>query len=302
MKVPLAPETLVGKPFGLERLQAVRDEIDRAEPQTRAEIARRICARLQWVDRLGRPQLMSARVALLRLHRRGFIQLPEPRNGNGNGRRPRISSGEFRDKGVVSVPADQLDGLTLTEVKTRVQSVLWNTAIERFHYMGHGTMAGAQKRYLIEWAGGLLGAIGFGAAAWKLAPRDRFIGWEDDARRQKGLHLIVNNTRFLLLPWVHSPNLASKVLGMCARIVPNDFFRSYGYRPVLMETFVESERFSGKCYRAANWTCVGRTQGRGKLDVKHEQALSVKDIWLLPLVRNFRELLCGEHAPQSAVA
>jgi hypothetical protein len=168
-------------------------------------------------------------------------------------------------------------------------SSLWNELIERYHYLGYDPLPGAQMRYFVVAGGRMLAALGFGASAWKVAPRDRFIGWSHE-QRSANLNLIVNNARFLILPWVRSPNLASRVLSAVARTLPRDWERRYGYCPVLLETFVE-ERFRGTCYRAANWICVGRTQGRGKLDRKHRAALPKKLIFLYPLRRDFRAAL-----------
>ncbi len=131
--------------------------------------------------------------------------------------------------------------------------------------------------------------LGFGAAAWKTAPRDRFIGWTSK-QRERNLHLVVNNARFLILPWIHSRNLASKILSMVTNRIADDWQQCYGYRPVLAETFVE---IPGTCYKAANWICLGKTKGRGKLvDRQHKALLPKKTIWIYPLTRNCRRLLC----------
>ena len=136
----------------------------------------------------------------------------------------------------------------------------------------------------------MLGAIGFGASAWKVAARDRLIGWSRDVRH-KNLHLILNNSRFLILPWVHSPNLASKVLSLCSQRIPGDFLHLYGYSPVLLESFVERDRFTGHCYKAANWQYAGQTVGRGKKHVRNTPGVPVKDLWLYPLRRDYLKLL-----------
>jgi hypothetical protein len=136
----------------------------------------------------------------------------------------------------------------------------------------------------------LLALLGFGAAAWALAPRDRFIGWSPQ-ERIRNLHLIVNNARFLLLPWVASRNLASRILGAAARQLPRDWTERYSYAPVLLETFVQRNLHSGGCYRAANWICLGSTQGRGKLDSNNRRPLPVKSIFVYPLRPDFREVL-----------
>jgi hypothetical protein len=151
-------------------------------------------------------------------------------------------------------------------------------------------LPGAQIRYLIRNQQQLLGAMGLGAAAWKLAPRDLFIGWTSE-QRERRLHLLINQARFLILPWVRVKNLASSVLGLLAQQVVSDWEERYAYRPLLMETFVEKERFQGTCYRAANWIHVGQTQGRGKLDTHKRKDKPVKDIFLFPLDRHFRTIL-----------
>jgi hypothetical protein len=138
--------------------------------------------------------------------------------------------------------------------------------------------------------GEVLALLGFGASAWQVAPRDSFIGWDHDQRR-RGLPLIVNNARFLILPWVQSKNLASKILSMIARQLPIDWFSRYKIKPVLMDAFVESGRFTGTCYRAANWIHLGQTKGRGKLGPSGVQSVPVKDIFLYPLARHFKTAL-----------
>ena len=150
--------------------------------------------------------------------------------------------------------------------------------------------AGAQMRYLFFSGDRILGAIGFGASAWKIKARDGLIGWSAVQRRQR-LHLVLNNSRFLIVPWVRCANLGSCVLGMCARRIPRDFLERYGYEPVLLETFVEQGRFRGSCYRAANWIGIGSTQGRGRMDRHGQASLPIKAIWVYPLRKDFRRVL-----------
>ena len=155
-------------------------------------------------------------------------------------------------------------------------------------------MPGAQIRYLIKSREIVLGAMGFGAAAWKAAPRDQWIGWNSH-HRQNRLHLIVNNARYLILPWIQVKNLASKILAIAARKLPEDWYYLYSYRPLLLETFVEKERFKGTCYRAANWIYLGETKGRGKLDVKHKHNLPIKDIYVYPVDKHAQKKLNQEN-------
>ncbi len=286
------PRRLVGKPFDERTLIVIRREIKKADPCTRSEIARGVCRRLDWKSPSGKYQEMSARVGLLRLHRAGLIRLPAPTKGNGNGRRRQPRQVPLPKPHRIDQPVHELPGLALRRVEKKECSALYNALMDRHHYLGYSPMAGAQVRYLIVWEQGVLGAIGFGASAWKTGPRDRFIGWSRPVRHTN-LRLILNNSRFLILPWVHSANLASKVLSLCARHIPEEFRRQYGYAPVLLESFVERDRFTGHCYRAANWVCVGSTQGRGKTHVYKTPGVPVKDIWLYPLRRDFRRILQG---------
>ena len=160
----------------------------------------------------------------------------------------------------------------------------------RYHYLGHKPLPGAQLRYFVTLDEQIIAALGFGAAAWQTAPRDQFIGWSHE-QRQKNLPLVVNNARFLIMPWVKSKNLASTILSMIARLLPTQWEDRYGIRPVLLETFVDTERFAGTCYKAANWIYVGKTKGRGKLGPAGKQSVPIKDLWLYPLSRQFRSHL-----------
>jgi len=268
-----------------------------SEPQlNRVQLSRRVCDELGWLRLDGRRKDMSCRVAMLRMERDGLIRLPPPQKGNGNGRtRPRLTAASD-PKAPLSLSASELGPLVFRPVDTPPDSALWNELIERYHYLGYKPLPGAQIRYLVFGRGHLLATLGFGAAAWKVAPRDEFIGWTADQRRAN-LHRIVNNARFLILPWVTVRNLASRILAASARRLPGDWENRYGYQPCLLETFVERDRFRGTCYRAANWVYVGPTQGRGKLDRHHHGLSTVKDIYLYPLYQGFRQALCasGDH-------
>jgi hypothetical protein len=192
-----------------------------------------------------------------------------------------------------SVPAVDLTRLTIDPVGHKRESLLWNAYIQRHHYLGHQLMPGAQLRYFVRAAGEVVALPSFGASAWKIQPRDEFIGWTRE-QRERNLHLVINNARFLILPWIQCKNLASRVLALAARRLAEDWQARYAYRPVLMETFVEKPRFTGTCYKAANWLCLGDTQGRGKLDRLHRNAEPIKSVWVYPLVSNFRRHLCAE--------
>ena len=279
-----------GRLFTAEDIQTIRGLITSDPPRTRAALSRLVCDHLGWMRPDDRRKEMSCRVAMLRMHKDGLITLPPPTQGNGNGRNyPRITQASDPGEPIAS-PAGQLGDLSFLPVTSPKDSKLWNELIQRYHYLRYKPLPGAQMRYLVQNAHHLLAALGFGAAAWKIAPRDLFIGWTAE-QRTKNLHLVVNNARFLILPWIASPNLASRILSGIARQLPKDWAQRYGYAPVLLETFVEQNRFTGTCYRAANWIRVGQTKGRGKLDRYNQYLLPIKDIYLYPLHKRFPQIL-----------
>lgn len=256
----------------------------------RAQLSRLVCRRLGWYKPDGGLKEMSCRVAMLRMQDDGLLALPAPLGGNGNGKRYSRRTAAAEPGSPRTCRVDQLSGLRLELVTGQRHSQLWNEYVDRYHYLGFAPLPGAQLRYFACADDQHLALLGFGAAAWKILPRDRWIGWSHPQREQR-LHLLVNNARFLILPWIDCANLASKLLGMVARRLADDWQASYGYRPVLLETFVESGRFAGTSYRSANWIHVGRTQGRGKLDRHHTRAVPPKEIWLYPLRKDFRNIL-----------
>lgn len=291
----LGEHRFCGRTFNLSELETIRGLIASDGRRTRAELSRLVCDELDWRRPDGRLKDMSCRVAMLRMHRDGVIELPPPRWTNGNGRRkPRLTSAS--DPQIpITLPVGELGGLEFRQIQERKESSLWNELIERHHYLGYEPLAGAQIRYFVFGRSRLLAALGFGASAWKVAPRDQFIGWTHE-QRSHNLRFVVNNARFLILPWVRSQNLASHLLSRAVKRLPQDWESRYGYRPVLLETFV-GERFRGTCYQAANWIDVGQTKGRGKLDQWNRCALPVKRIFLYPLCRGFRRQLCTQDLP-----
>lgn len=283
-----------GREFDAAELAAIRDLVAGHPGASRARLSRLVCEHLDWRRPDGRLKDMSCRVAMLRMQDDSLFVLPEPRNRNGNGQRyGRRTEAAEPELFHITAPAGLLDGLHLEPVAGRgAASHLWNELIDRYHYLGYQPLPGAQMRYFARLGDGqTLALLGFGAAAWKVAPRDDFIGWTPEQRKAR-LHLVVNNARFLILPWINSRNLASTLLARAARRLPDDWQHRYGHRPVLLETFVEIPRFLGTCYKAANWIHVGETQGRGKLDRHHRAPLARKSIWLHRLVRDFRRQLC----------
>jgi hypothetical protein len=280
-----------GRLFTASDIEVIRALIGVSPPLSRARLSREVCERLSWRRADSRLKDMSCRVALLRMATDGLITLPPPRNAKPVTYRAHPDI-ELAVLGPPIVPAVDLARLSLDQVGAKRDSLLWNAYIQRYHYLGHQLMPGAQLRYFVRAAGEVIALLSFGASAWKTKPRDEFIGWTHDERR-RNLHLIVNNARFLILPWISVKNLASRVLALICRRLANDWHARYSYRPVLLETFVEKPRFAGTCYKAANWQYLGDTQGRGKLDRLHRNAEPIKSIWVYPLVGDFRRHLCN---------
>jgi hypothetical protein len=264
------------------------------EPEiSRVALSRRICGKLNWRSPNGKLKEMSCRVALARLHRRGVIELPPPTQPAPGRKKPTLCEPRSRDEPIRCSLGD-LGAVELVAVKSAQsqESKCWNELMERYHYLGSGPLCGAQLRYLIKSAQGRwLGGLAFSASAWRVKARDQWLGWSDQAR-QEHLHQVVANSRFLILPWVRVQNLASHVLGQALGRLGVDWRERYGFEPVLVETFVDRNRFRGSCYRAANWLYVGQTSGRGRQDRHKTVSLPAKDVYVYKLCKNAREVLC----------
>lgn len=285
-----------GRSFSSLDVMRIRQIIADDPKRNRTTISKMVCEFLEWYKRDGQLKEMSCRVALLRMHRDGLIVLPAPQKRNVNGKLIiQLSSKTDPPSNPVTISSSQFDKLRIDIVTTKSDSALWNEYIARYHYLGHSPLPGAQMRFFIRYEDNVVACLGFGAAAWRVAPRDQYIGWSDE-QRQQNLHLVVNNARFLILPWIATKNLASKILSITAKRLPSEWKLRYGYAPLLLETFVECQRFKGTCYKAANWVHVGITKGRGKLDVRNEYRLPIKDIFLYPLEKNSVNTLCSQNA------
>ncbi len=280
-----------GRRFAASELELIRGLIAQRQPRlSRTALSQAVCRALHWRKPDGGLKQVSARVALLRMQRDGLLRLPAARRGPAPARKPEPTPAsdpprpELLPARLAQVRPLRLDCLRPRDPRSR----LWNEFVERYHYLGHKRLPGAQLRYFVKAADGQL--LGFGAAAWKTAPRHRFIGWSP-ATRERNLQRVVNHTRFLILPWIRLPCLASHLLAGVERQLSRDWQDRYKTCPVLLETFCETPRFAGTCYRAAHWTLVGQTQGRGKLDTRHEYAKPVKNIFVKPLCPDWKAIL-----------
>jgi len=260
----------------------------------RSRLSVELCERWDWRNAQGRIKDMAARTLLLKLERAGHIRLPARRGFPPNERRnqcvPEVEHATEPIRGALR----DLQPLTLTVVAPGAEDLrLFNGLLARYHYLGHRNTVGENLRYLVrDRQGRPVACALFGSAAWKCAARDAFIGWAQDAR-ERNLSRLTNNTRFLVLPWVEVPHLASQVLGRIARRIRGDWQIKYGHPVEALETFVDRDRFQGTCYRAANWLRLGSTRGRTRNDREHSIRATVKDMYLYPLVADFRRELCA---------
>lgn len=282
-----------GREFLSSELELIRALIEQRRPRlTRTALSKAVCEALQWRKPDGGLKDMSARVALLRMQRDGLLELPPALPGPPKCHPQATPASDPPLPGLVPANLAQARPLRLIPLQARdARSRLWNEYVERYHYLGHTPLPGAQLRYFVQSADGcLLALLGFGAAAWKTAPRDRFIGW-DAGTRERNLPRIVNHARYLILPWVSLRNLASHLLACVEHQLPSDWQQRYRIRPVLLETFCEIPRFAGTCYKAANWIHLGQTQGRGKMDTHNEYAKPLKHIFVKPLCHDWQTIL-----------
>ena len=262
------------------------------------EMARTVCELLDWKRANGRLKDQECRQLLEHLRDQGWLKLPPVRNSGPRGPRQIRLSAASALQARVEGSAGEFEPLQLRLVESGVESQLWTELIERHHYLTYRVPVGANLRYLVQSGQrdrSVLACLLWSSPAWKMAARDHWIGWNAE-QRARNLQWIVNNGRFLVLPWVRIQGLASKILAQSARQLAGDWERRYGYRPLLLETLVDAQRFRGTCYRAANWIWVGQTQGRGRMDREHQaHGLAPKDIYLYPLCRNVQQRLCHDH-------
>jgi hypothetical protein len=272
-----------------DALAYVVDLLDSGEFLHRTELAEFLCEECGFHDARGQPQRDGCVKALRELEASGHFTLPAAQAKTGPNT-PRRLPEAVSDPMGVPAQAGEVRGLALILVSGEEQMRIWNEMMIREHPRSHGPLVGRQVRYLIDSEHGWLGAMGFAAPALQLADRDRWIGWTVE-RRRASLHTVVNMSRFPIRPGVHCANLASRLLAMAARQMPVDFERRYHYRPFLMESFVDTARFAGTSYQAANWIRVGRTQGRGRQDRARQASETVEDIYVYPQEKDFRAQL-----------
>ena len=289
-------EKFCGQSVNAEQLSEIVEIIETFPKLSRTELSNTVCELFSWKRPTGKLKSVECRQFLERLDEKGTIKLPACRKQYTNKGSAKVQrTGRTDLQPTISAKLKRLSPILLTRVDNQNQRQLWYEYVDRYHYLGYQLPFGAQLRYFIKSGAtsDILGCFQFSSPAWKMAPRDRWIGWAD-AERKANLQKIINNSRFLIFPWVEVKNLASRALALAAKTVAYDWESCYGYRPVLLETLVDQKRFKGTCYKAANWIHVGKTTGRGRMDRDHSrQGAAVKEIYVYPLSSRFRQELAG---------
>jgi hypothetical protein len=292
-----ASEVFCGNAIGKEQLAEIVKIVATFPNLTRTELANTICELNAWKRPTGKLKTVECRQFLERLEAKGMFRLPDCQKKYAKREKLNINRPNITDDCTkISVKLKELRPLLLDKVNNCEERKLWYEFIDRYHYLGYRLPFGAQLRYFIKSAmtHDRLGCLQFSSPAWRMAARDKWIGWNDTQRRQN-LQMIISNSRFLIFPWVRVKNLASATLSLAVKIVPDDWRSCYGYNPVMIETLVDKKQFNGTCYKAANWIYLGETSGRGRMDhLNKRNGMAVKDIFVYPLSSNFRRsLLAG---------
>ncbi len=263
----------------------------------RSEIIATVCETLEWLTPAGRPKIDACTKLLNRLQDDGVLRLPAIQKnyshpGPHSQSAPEVST-RSAPQPLLETTLAALGPVTLTTPDNKADRELWNECVQRYHYLGYKKPFGYRQRYFIEAGSRQLGCIMLSGAAKSVGARDRWIGW-DERQRLKNLPWVLNNSRFLIFPWVRIPNLASHVLAQLTRRACDDWQQRWGYSPVLLETFVDPLRFHGGCYRAAGWELPGRTTGAGLVRKGKQYQTTPKLIFVKPLQADFRRLLCSD--------
>ena len=284
-----------GRRISAGDIASIRRIIAQHPQASRRQLSVSVCQAWDWRQANGAWRDMVCRGLMLRLHRAGHIELPPKKVSPPNPftQRAKPATDFLVDPSPVRGALQALQPLVIRQVRRTGEEALFNGLIERYHYLGYTQPVGEQLKYLVYTQDRPVACLAWSSGPWHMGPRDRFIGWAPAVRRRR-LHLLAYNPRFLILPWVEVPHLASHILGQMARRISADWQRLYGHPIHYLETFVDRDRFPGTCYRAANWVCLGQTTGRGIKDKAHKVTRSLKDVLGYPLCLDFRRRLCEE--------
>ena len=284
-----------GRNISGAEIESVRQLIADHPGLSRRRLSAKLCQAWNWVQANGQLRDMVARSLMLQLHRAGLIVLPAKRKSVPNNAVRHRAPPLEPPLEVAPLECDlaELGSLEIRQVRRTPEEALFGRLLQTHHYLGYRRPVGEHLKYLVYGRGQPIACLAWSSAPRHLGPRDRFIGWSA-SQRQAQIHLLAYNTRFLILPWARVPHLASHLLARVARRISADWQQLYQHPIYLLETFIEPARFRGTCYRAANWLFLGLTTGRGKDDLTHQPNRSLKELWVQPLGRDFRQRLCQE--------
>lgn len=280
-----------GRETTREDIEFVRRLIESNPSWHRTRLSKELCELWNWKATNGQVKDMAARSFLLKLEGRGLVTLPPKRKHSGGNSAGVNAAPILHSTDRIASNLDDLMPVRVEPVDDAHRLALFNCFLSQYHYLSYHVVGKNMKYMAFDGDDRPLACLLFGSAAWSCAPRDRFLSWDAGAR-EANVNMITNNTRFLILPWVEVPCLASHILGRLARRISSDWQAKYGCPLHLLETFVETDRFRGTCYRAANWIHLGKTRGRSRNDIDHTMRVPVKDVYVYPLSRRFREELC----------
>jgi Druantia protein DruA len=282
-----------GRQASSQEVALIRRLIAENPDDSRRALSVKLCKALNWVQPNGALRDMVCRGYMLALHRAGYIRLPAKKCSPPNPFIDRKKPGQIGiDQSPISTGLKNIRPLRFQQVRRSRLEKLYNSLVEAYHYLGYCQPVGEHLKYIVFAGQRPVGCLAWSSAARHIGCRDRFIGWSAEYRR-KHIHLIAYNTRFLILPWVRVPYLASHILAQMAKAVAADWQRIYNHRVYYLETFVDKDRFAGSCYKAANWIYLGDTTGRGKNDQSKKPNRSIKAVYGYPLIKNFRKHLCA---------
>ena len=287
------PLTLSGRYFPKKELAYIQQTVTTFSNLSQTELAETICEHLHWVTAKKRNKMNACLNALAKLEKRGYITLPVKRTQKPRQSKAIIWTSQSAPGTVIECELNTLGPIRLEVVTEKADVMLWNELVDRHHYLGYRHPIGAALKYFIiaqTPTRQILGCLQFSASVWHLADRDNWIGWQSKDREQR-LNLIVNNSRFLILPWVKVNNLASHSLSIVTQQMTDDWEKAHAYRPVLIETFVDTTRYQGTCYQAANWLNIGETSGKDWQKADNNKDGTIKTLWVFPLNRHFRAIL-----------
>ena len=295
-KQPTGVQTikLRGRSLADADIDVIRSIVEKHWSDGRSQISRLVCESLGWYQNNGRLKDRSCRDILRSLEQLGLLTLPpsksKPIHPMTQVKHFLPENHPFSSSSMASVVINHITSLSIVMVRWTKDAELWNSLVASYHYLGYTLIVGRHLKYIVYDKNTPVACLGWGDAAWHLKDRDTWIGWSGEAR-SRNIKFVINNVRFLILPWVRVPNFASFILSRGVKAATEDWERFYSIRPILLETFVEKERFKGTCYRAANWIHVGLTKGYARRGYSYHNHQVPKNIFVYPLHPNTRELL-----------